>query len=113
MNYQKINPSPSLQPYVRCYYILEHESGLGASFELESSPNPSYALVFNYGDRYQLFNSHIQGDFLPQSFLSGLSISKYTLRFQGKVGCCGVIFNGTAFRDLFDVLPPMKSLTGG
>lgn len=97
MRYQKISSSPVLRNYVRGYYILEHMSGLNAPFEIKSSVNPTYAIVFNYGDGYQLYSHEMNAKVLPSCFLSGISIDNYTLRFNGSVGCCGILLQGTAF----------------
>jgi len=109
MRYQKISPSPRLQKYVRGYYTLEHMPDLNAPFEIKSSANPTYALVFNYGDRYRLFNHTVSGETLPTCFLSGISLSNYTLKFDGSVGCCGILLQGTAFQNLFPT-PPTEEI---
>ncbi len=106
MIYKKFLPSPELKPFVRCYYILEHQDKLDHPFVLNSSANPSFAITFNYGNRYQLYNKKSQGEYLPNCFLSGLSMTNYSLKFQGKVGTCGIIFQGTAFQKLIPIPNP-------
>lgn len=108
MIYQKIKPSPALQDYVRCYFVLESDHYLNVPFEIKSSATFSIAMIFNYGTPHLLSNDQYLAKKLPSSFISGISLSPYTLSYQGRVSMMGVIFRDTAFQDLFSI-PPLHS----
>lgn len=109
MRYRKYNPSSLLQPYVSDYFIWDSET-LATPFEVNSPANCYAALVFNYETPYQLFNHKHQGIQLPQSFLSGQSSATYTLRLSGRIGMAGIIFQGSAFQNLFPTPHPLEFL---
>lgn len=108
MSYSKFSPSPELNPYVEFYYIWESQLHELNHLDVNSSPNYSYVLLFNYGDYYQLFNCNHNGTYLPVTFLSGPSLEKFTLKLNGKIGMLGVVFRGAAFRNLFSISNPAE-----
>lgn len=105
MNYRKIAPCKDLQSFVKWFFILEHNQYLPEPFEIKSTSTYSFAMVFNYGSPYQLFNDKCSGTYLPKNFLSGVSISPYKLRYHGKLSMIGIIFYDTAFQELFKIPP--------
>ncbi|MDX1941314.1 MAG: helix-turn-helix domain-containing protein [Saprospiraceae bacterium] len=109
MRYRKYKPSLLLKPYVYDYFLWDSEA-LSVPFEITSPANCYFALIFNYETPYQLFNNIHQGSRLPQSFLSGQSSATYTLRLSGRIGMAGVIFQGSAFQNLFPVPHPLEFL---
>lgn len=108
MPYKKISPSLKLKPYIEFYYIWKHDDIFKFPVEVSSPPNICSVLLFNYGDRYQLFNSKFNGTFLPKTFLAGCSTQKFKLKLQGKIGMLGVVFKGGTYRDLFKVPSPSE-----
>ena len=108
MIYQKIKPSVELQDYVRWFFNLESAHYLTIPFEIRSSATFSNAMIFNYGTPHLLSNDQYHARKLPASFISGLSLSPYTLTYQGRVSMMGVIFRDTSFQELFSI-PPLHS----
>jgi AraC-like DNA-binding protein len=108
MFYQKYLPLPVLRPYIHWFYILEYTGG-DSVLDVPGLANPSCALVFNYGDRYQLSNVHYTQELLPTAFFSGVSTEPFTISLRGRVGSLGVIFRAAAFLDSFR-LPPLEEL---
>ena len=111
MFYKKYLPAAPLRPYINWFYILEVEASVARPLELTAIANPSCAMVFNYGERYHITNPYYQQEWLPESFLSGISTAPYRLHFSGSIGSLGVIFRTAAFRDIFH-LPEPQALAG-
>lgn len=109
MRYRKYKPSLPLKPYVSNYFLWESEA-LENPFEIISPANGYAALVFNYETPYQLFNNKHNGTKLPQSFMAGQSSAAYMLRLTGRIGMAGIIFQGSAFQNLFRVPHPLEFL---
>ena len=109
MRYRKYKPSSLLKPYVGDYFLWDGEA-LSAPFEITSPANCYFAMVFNYEAPYQLFNPKHPGSKLPQSFLSGQSTTSYKLRLTGRIGMAGIIFQGSAFQNLFPTPHPLEFL---
>ena len=105
MTYIKFQPSGLLEPYVSFYYIWEMDRSLRGPLEVRGQTNKNCVLVFNYGDRYRLFSRKNQDHFLTRTFLSGFSLSPFTLQLSGRVSMLGVVFKGFQFKNLFR-LPP-------
>ena len=108
MFYKKYKPRPTLQRYVQDYFIWESPQRLQSTFSIVSPANPSMAMVFNYGDPYYLHNALYKGLKLPRQFFSGASSSAYQLEIKGKIAQAGIIFKGSAFRDLFSLPNPAE-----
>jgi len=112
MFYKKFKPSPILQRYVQDYFIWESSQRQKSPFIFTSPANPSMAMVFNYGDRYQLSNHLNKEAWLPMQFFSGASPSTYQVLITGKIAQAGIIFKGSSFRDLFLLPNPSEFLDG-
>lgn len=98
--YKKYLPIPELRPHISWFYILEYQVPGGDFFELPATANPASALVFNYGDRYHLSNSHYQRELLPRHFFSGISTEPYQVSLRGRTGSLGVIFRTNTFQEI-------------
>jgi len=109
MRYQKISPSELLKEHIKWFFILDSNQLLERPLMINSTANCAYALVFNYGNRHRIFNSFHQGLLLPRCFLSGISTVPYRMQYEGRLSMAGVIFNGLAFMDLFNI-PPRHEL---
>ncbi len=101
MIYRKIRPSLPLQPLVECYYEWENHGQLPQAVQIESPPNGFTAMVFVYGDPYQIIHEGQQLVWVPSSFLSGQFTSNYQLKLTGKIGMFGVVFKPAALASVF------------
>lgn len=102
MNYRKIDPTPALGTFVKCYYVLEAE--LGSETRLVQSPPNGYnAIVFNYGEPYRVSSPSIGETVVPQCFFAGQSTTNYQLAFSGTVGVVGIVFMPAAVSTLFGI----------
>ncbi|MEY3052114.1 MAG: hypothetical protein RLY31_1899 [Bacteroidota bacterium] len=104
--YRKYLPILELRPHISWFYILEHQVSGGDFIELPATANPATALVFNYGDRYHLSNSHYQHELLPRHFFSGVSTEPYKISLSGRTGSLGVIFRTNTFRKICRLADP-------
>ena len=110
MPYSKYKPSLLLKPFVDFYYIWEKDEILETPLSISSTANNYCVMLFNYGDKYCLYNRLYKGEALPKNFLSGLSTSPFRLQLFGKVNMMGIVFKGTAFQDLFHIPAPVDFL---
>ena len=110
MAYTKFEPSTILKPYIAFYYIWERDDYLMQPEIIMGQANSTCVLVFNYGDRYLLYNHACEGMYLPKIFLSGFSLSPFKLRLTGKISMLGVVFKGLLFSHLFRKIPPLKEI---
>lgn len=101
MRYRKYPPSPLLKAFVIDYFLWESNGLLNRPFPITSSANGCLAMVFNYGDSYQLHNPLHRGTVLPKQFLSGQSTAPYTLKLNGQIAMAGIIFKGNSLARLF------------
>ena len=101
MRYKKFPPSKSLKPYIENYYIWQDDSYRKHPFQITRPASPSFAMVFNLGDPYFLFNHKFNGKQLPQCLFSGQSTGQFTLVLPGRIDMVGIIFRGCAFRNIF------------
>lgn len=109
MLYQKITPSPLLQPFVECYYLWEYENLPARQLQVESPPNGFASMVFNYRDAYHIHTPKLQGVAVPQAFLSGQSTYSYKLSLEGSIGMVGIVFKPAGMGSLFGL--PMYELS--
>jgi hypothetical protein len=102
MEYRKIDPSPALGSFVKCYYTLG--ARLGTETRVVQSPPSGYtAMVFNYGDPYRVSSPNIPDTVVPRCFFAGQSTINYQLAFTGTVGLVGVVFMPAAVSTLFGI----------
>lgn len=97
--YKKYQPILPLREHISWFYILEYKSS-SLPLEMPTLANNFCAMVFNYGERYRMSNSHYQNERLPKNFLSTVSTEPYKLSLSGNIGSLGVIFRSTLFKDL-------------
>jgi AraC-like DNA-binding protein len=98
MTYTKYKPSPSLSPFVVCYFIWERDTE--EELLVQSPPTGFTALVFNYADPYWAYQSNTQKEEVPLTFASGQFTANYHLEIKGKVGVIGVVLNASSLYNL-------------
>lgn len=102
MEYRKIDPSPALGSFVKCYYVLE--ATLGTETRVVQSPPSGYtAMVFNHGDPYRVSSPNIPDTVVPRCFFAGQCTINYHLAFTGTVGLVGIVFMPAAVSTLFGI----------
>jgi AraC-like DNA-binding protein len=84
MIYHETLPHKDLQPYIKCYWTLEHVDPSGSSEGMP--PMSCYELVFQLGDLYQ-----IDGVDVPRCFLTG-QLDKPLIFSARKIRIWGVRF---------------------
>lgn len=102
MEYRKIDPSPALRSFVKCYYVLEAELGT-ETHVVQSPPNGYTAMVFNYGDPYHVSSPSIPDTLVPRCFFAGQSTTNYRLTLARTVGVVGIVFMPAAVSTLFGI----------
>lgn len=102
MGYEKIPPNKKLTPYVICYYHWKQT--LKEELKVQSPPSGFEALVFNYGDPYQIDTVAEKKIVSPISFYSGQNTSNYDMLMNGEVDIFGVVMKPCAFYSLFRVV---------
>ncbi len=101
MRYQKFPPSDELKPFVECYFIWEGEAK--ESLDVQSPPNSFNAMVFNYGDPYESYQSSTSRIPVPKAFVCGPFTSNYHLVLKGKIGMSGIVFRSSALHNFFGI----------
>jgi len=103
MKYATIPPPDSLKPFVRCFWVLEHDFGEGeSSYVYRSIADSCVEMVFHYRAGFNELDYTGQ----PRNWLSGIHFQtdRYT-RFEAKesFGIFGVYIYPFAVPLLFDV----------
>ena len=81
MHYYTIQPSEQLKPYVRCFWVLEHELGEGESYVYRSIADGCAEMVFHYQTNFD----EISGDNRQETSLSGMQFqTTHYRRFVAK-----------------------------
>ena len=75
MNYQVYNPSPELQPFVKCFWSLEDEA-TNEHAKQRILPDGCIEMVLHYGDPYRQYFEDGSSILQPKSFIYG-QITKY------------------------------------
>ncbi len=91
MNYQVYDPSPELQPFVKCFWTLEDEAR-DKPVKQRVIPDGCMEMIIHYGDHYHQYFE--DGSFIlqPGSFLFG-QITKYIeIAPTGKTGIVAARF---------------------
>lgn len=109
MIYEKFQPVSALQPYVMCYYVLEHRHYLSEAVELHSPPSGLAGMVFNYGEAGWVLQANGKSSQTPNYFIAGQFKKNYNLQLKGEVGMLGVVFWPAAIPHLFGI--PMVEFT--
>lgn len=110
INYKEYKPSPSLSPFVECYWSLNSHSRHFAERELVV-PGGRAELLFNYGDPFHWFHS----DELPNdkaysgALLLGQRNRFYFLNFTGVVNVFSVRFKAGGLAPFIDL--PVNNIT--
>jgi AraC-like DNA-binding protein len=99
MHYQKYPSSPTLIPFIECYFNWEGDAS--EAEEVQSPPNGYTAIVFNLADPYWGFQAHTEACPVPMCFASGQFTSNYHLLMKGKIGIVGIVFKATALNNFF------------
>lgn len=102
MKYIKLKPSIQFQLLVDSYFFWQNDNFADPEIEIESPPNGLNALVFNYGDRYRVFQGGRIFD-PAQYFIAGQATSSYRLLLSNRIAMAGIVFKPTALRKLIGI----------
>jgi AraC-like DNA-binding protein len=95
MDYYELPPCEQLQPYVQCYWVLEHFANPHGTTE-RILPDGTTELLFHFGHLYkQLINGKIQTQ--PRSFFYGQLQHFIEVQPAGSTGIIGVRFKPHGF----------------
>ena len=86
MLYQEFSPSSLLQPFIKCFWVLENEYSNPEDKE-RVLPDGSMELIFHYGDRFQEAGAVQAGAFVYGQLHQAIDISP-----TGKTGILGIRF---------------------
>src|SRR5262245_46642566 len=84
MKYKEHLPHSSLQDYVKCFWILEHEYTPENPTE-DVTPDAFVELILNFGSPYVLQSAGLEDREMPSAFLVGLQQKPLLFRCDGTV----------------------------
>src|SRR5215472_8300199 len=90
MQYREISPGPVLQPFIKCYYI--YQSDTGSAFEDTVFPSGCMELIFNLGPGTWQTNGPTGFHTTPPIELWGQIIRPLPIRSLGKNTMLGIRF---------------------
>jgi AraC-like DNA-binding protein len=99
MRYQKFPSATGLTSFVECYFVWEGEAN--PSLDVQSPPNGFNAIVFNYANLNEAYQSGGPRMSVPKAFASGQFTSNYHLVLKGTIGMTGIVLKAAALHNLF------------
>lgn len=102
MIYEKISPDEKLASLVQCYYWWEQDTE-GKSIRVQSPPSGYEAIVFNFGEPYQINTLADESFTTSKAFYSGQHTGNYDMHLKGKIKVFGVVLIPGAFASLFRI----------
>ena len=100
MYYKKLAPSSKFNSIIDSYFFWKSEHLSNKPLEIETPPNGYNAVIFNYGDAYQVIQNHTLYE--PAScFISGQATSSYQLHLFNNIAMAGIVFYPTALNKIF------------
>src|SRR5215204_3067540 len=88
LGYQVMIPTPALQPYVQCYWLIHSHTPLADSREEFLHPTGGFGIMFNLGDAVDLDGRRFQ----QECFLGGTNTATSRLHLHGRVEAIGIRF---------------------
>jgi AraC-like DNA-binding protein len=107
MNYQVYTPSPSLQPFVKCFWTLEDDIS-GAHVKQRVVPDGCMELIFHYGDHYRQFFEDGSAIIQPRSFVFGQITTYIEIAPEGVSGIVAARFLPEGLMPFLDI--PVSAL---
>ena len=104
MNYQLVQPSLVLQPFIKHYWILQENKLPKEVCIPRIYPTGFTELIYYYGDRYIQIDKNNRKTLQPPFFFTGQSSEYYDISPTGKIGLIAVTFKPDAAK-LFFKLP--------
>ena len=97
MHYQKFPVSDALKPWVECFYAWNGR----VETTVQSPPSGFAAIVFNFGNLYEAFQSTPEPQPVPRDFVCGLFTSNYQLTLKGEIDSVGIVLHPNSIHNLF------------
>lgn len=88
--FRQYDPSPALEPYVKCYWMLEYDAVPPVPESI--LPDGCMEMVFHYGDKYEV---EMNGEWSvqPMAILVGQITRSIRLKPQGRTGIFSIRFH--------------------
>ena len=96
MNYQTFEPTKNLNPFVKCYWILESPKDENPERQ-KIVPDGCMEMIFHYGDLYKQHLSSEKSIIQPRSFVFGQLSEPLEIEPTGKIGIFAVRFHPDGF----------------
>lgn len=103
MNYEYINPSKVLQPFIKYYWILEDNKKTDNVCQQRIFPTGFIEVIFYYGDPYFKISKNSCKELQPKSQINGHTTGYYDVLPAGKVGLLSAVLHPNAARLFFDL----------
>ena len=91
MRYRELKPTPSLQPFVECFWTLENDGSIGLSPPERILPDGCVELILNFADRF-LQHDAVQTKLQPRNFLVGQMTGPILISATGRVELLAIRF---------------------
>ncbi len=120
MIYHEYQASEMLSPYIKCYWVLQHEDSESAKRRERIFPDACTEMIFHFGDLFRKYTSETNSELQPRCFIHG-QLKKYMeVESSGRVGIFSVRFKPAGLsrfinRDIStfnDKVVPLKDLWG-
>lgn len=103
MLYRKFHPSPCLRDLIECHFVWDSEGENCSGRVFDSPPSGFTSIVFNYAEPYSLTNRKHELLMLPEAFVAGQSLYRYSLTMSGTIGMVGSVFKPAGLYTLFGI----------
>jgi AraC-like DNA-binding protein len=104
MRYRELKPSPALEPYIRCYWMLE-APGSGEAPAQRVLPDGCVEIVINLGDQFVRQHSAGIEERQPRLLLVGPTTAHMSIAPMGAIRLVGIRFRPGGARPFLDVPP--------
>jgi AraC-like DNA-binding protein len=109
MRYSEIQPIPALSRFLECFWILEHETSVGAVQPERLLPDGCVELILNFGDSFEEHKDDGQKELQPRHLIVGQMTQPVLIAPTGSVQLLGVRFHPGGTVPFFRI--PMRELT--
>lgn len=110
MKYQELSPSPALQPFIECFWLLQGTPPRGQSQTEAILPDGCMELIFHRGEPFTRFLDATREEKQSQSFVVGQMESPASLRLSNRVDVLGVRFHPGGAHPFFP--QPLSEISG-
>lgn len=102
MRYRELKPTPSLRPFVECFWTLEGDASINPSPPERILPDGCVELILNFGDRF-LQHDGFQRKLQPRNYLVGQMTGPVLISASERVELLGIRFQPSGTRPFVEV----------